>query len=404
MEIKYHISPYPTLLEDMVVKIWEAQSDGPGNEVYTEAIAQAGGGGHPNPTTITWAGADKVVHIVRLYTAVSNLKLHEYHVEPLTDIVEVFDPIRFKIGDGNPLTPVANSNVYADPALNGLGDDEYFVFRNNYGYLFPGQHYHNNVIGGGFTLDGSDVFNDQEEFFIQRKPNVIQTIVNDSVVGKWFAGYVDVLPTETKTFDPTHLRKLIRMSGVCAYDFSAAGGVPDGYVFCFQHFGGDGGNISGGLGTITFNNAPLKWKDTTKSAIVLREQQQAAFVYDKTADLWHIVYLVDGSFYDAVPGGIAALAVVAAGVMDVTASGYITGDVPSGDPQWEVAHNKAIVGDYMVMLSVETFDVTKLAASNRVTTTWAHHPTQKANKFIISIQELAPEFQQVRINWLIIKL
>lgn len=148
MVLKYHISPYPALLENMVVKIWEAANDNPGAEVQTIVVPERDamgvptpGAGHQVPYTLTANGLDKVVHVVRMYSEISAALLHEYNVEPRGEVVTIFDPIRFKIGDGQPLTPAANTNEYTNPLLDGLGNDDYLVHRNNYGFLFPDLHY-----------------------------------------------------------------------------------------------------------------------------------------------------------------------------------------------------------------------------------------------------------------------
>lgn len=411
MVIKYHISPYPTLLENMVAKIWEAQSDGPGAEVFTEVIPERDGGGVPTPGaghqvpyTITANGMDKVAHIVRLYSAVSNQLLHVYNVEPLTDVVTIFDPIQWKIGDGGPTTPVANTNVYADPLLNGLGDTDYLVFRNNYGYLFPNRHYYNNVLGGGFTLDAGDVFNDQEEFTIQMKPKTLQSITNDSVVGKWFAGYVDVAATTAEVFAPAHLRKLIRMEGVSSYSFNVD--PPDGYVFCFQAFNGVGLGINV-VATIFFNNAPIKYDGVDQPAIVLRDNQSGAFVYDATAGKWSIVYLVDSTFYGLIAPGAGVyppLSIVQAGRTEINIAPYAIGDLPPGDILVDVVHGLGIVGDYIVMVSLEVDNIANTGASNKVAHAWCHHATDKPNRFQVTLQELTNETQHINLSWIIIKL
>jgi hypothetical protein len=412
MVIKYHVSPYPTLLENMVAKIWEAQSDGPGAEVFTEVIPERNAGGVPTPGaghqvpyTVIANGMDKVAHIVRLYSAVSNQLLHWWNVEALTEIVTVFEPIQFKIGDGNPLTPAANSNVYANPILNGLGDNEYLVFRNNYGYLFPNLHYYNNVVGGGFTLDGADVFWDQEEFTIQMRPKAVVSPVNDSVVGKWFAGYVDVAETTSVDFVPAHLRKLIRMTGVCSYNFNVH--PPDGYAFCFQAFNGPG---SGAVAvcTIFFNNAPVRYNGADYPAITIRDNQSAAFVFDVAGGFWNIIYLVDSKWYEALgagPGVYTPLSIIQAGRTEInTGGGYPIGDLPPGDILIEVLHGMAIVGDYIVQYSLEVDAVANTGASNKVTHAWCHNLANKPNSFYITLQELTNEVQHINISWIIIKL
>lgn len=409
MVIKYHISPYPTLMEDMVVKIWEASDDGPGSEVYTQNIPQAGGGGHPLPTTVIANGMDRVVHIIRLYTAVSNIKLHEYNEEPRIDLVEIFDPIMFKIGDGNPLTPAAGTDTYTDPSLIGLADNEFLVHRNNYGYLVPVLHYANTPVTGGFQLLNGDLFNNEEEFMVQRLAKGIETTGNDPVVGKWFAGYVDVPATTAMVFDPTHLRKLIRMEGVCSYSFNV--NPPSNYAFCFQAYNGTGPGVNV-VATIFFNNAPVKFNGVMEPTLTLKDNQSMAVVYDAIGGFWNVIYLSDSSFFIAAGGGgFAPLQTVQAGRTAINlGGGYPLGDLPPGDILVSVLHGMNIVGDYLVFTSLEVIPtgatpaVDNTGASNKVTHAWCHHASNKANEFYVTLQELTSEVQKLSIAWVIIKL
>lgn len=401
MVIKYQISADPTSNEDWVVKIWEAGSDTPGAEVYTELIPEDIGGGHNSIHTVIVNGLDRVVHIVRLYGVTSNQLFHEYNEEPKQDIVTLFDPIKFKIGDGGATTPAAGSNVYSDPILNGLGDDDYDVFRNNYGELFVNRHYYNNVLGGGFTLDGTDVFDDQSEWIVRKRPKTITNTADDPVVGKWFSDFILVPHTTSAVYSSSDLRKLIKMEGICNYSFNI--NPPSKYAFCFQAFQGTGAAVNS-VCTIYFNNAPLKWGNTTKAAITLTDFQSCCLVFDEAAGFWELVYLVDSTIFEVGAGSPLPGSVIGAGRFLITYAGYTNGDVPGGDPQWEIPHNKGIVGDYLVFLSLESNTTASIASNNRVTFTWCHHATDKPNKFIVSLQELSAELQNISINWLIIKL
>jgi hypothetical protein len=395
MVIKYVISPYPALLENMVVKIWEAASDGAGAEVFTQVIPERDGtgtptpgAGHQVPYVLIANGLDKVVHIVRLYSAVSANLLHEYNLEPVTDIVQVFDPIRFKIGDGGILTPIAGTTTYTNSILAGYGDDDYIVHRNNYGNLFPNVHYTTNNIAGNFVLNDPDVFGDNEEFTVQITPKVIQSVVNDSVVGKWFSDFVNI--AAHTVYSSTHLRKLIRFTAAPVnYTFQVTDSVPIGYTFCFQGLKLAAG---AGAGTIKFNNGPLIWGTGTKSEIDILAFQEGAFVWDGTN--WNVVYLTDSSFVNA--ASVLPLSIVAAGEV-------YAGDIPAGDPTYVVNHAKNISGDYMVMLSVRSKDPATYVKNNKIGLAWYHHATDKANKFVITPQELAAEAQDCYLCWLIIK-
>ncbi|HSW96896.1 MAG TPA: hypothetical protein VLF89_03645, partial [Candidatus Saccharimonadales bacterium] len=280
MVLKYHISP-SAITENFIVKIWEAGSDGAGAEVYTSAPITAP---HALPFTLTVNGLDKVVHIVRMYTQISAALLHEFNAEPKTDIVSIYDPIRFKIGDGQPLTPAIGTQTYTNPLLIGLTANDYIIMRNRVGTIFPGTdegQYVVDSIFGSFVLNASDVFGDAEEFTLQIAPNVITSVVNDSVVAKWFAGFVDI--NANRNYLNSDLRKLIRLLGSNQYTFPVGQVVPIGYGFCFQHFG------SLGVGRINFLNYPLIWGTATKSFIDLPDYSEACFSFDGTN--WNVVYL-----------------------------------------------------------------------------------------------------------------
>lgn len=393
MVIKYHISSYPSLHEAMVVKIYEASNTTPGAEVYTETLPERNGAGVPTPgagqqvkSTITANGLDKVVHVVRLYSAVSVALLQEYNAEPTNDLVVIFDPIRFKIGDGGVLTPVANTREYVDVLLHGLTDNEYCVHRNNYGFLFPVTHYVNDSVNDKFVLNSPDAFLDGEEFTIFRKSKVITSVVNDSVVGKYFAGYVDV--NSNMSYSSSHLRKLLRFTGTFTYEFLVTDAVPIGYGFCFQHFGN-----TLGVGKVKFSNAPLLWGTTTKSEIDIPSYHEAMFVFDGAS--WNVFFLCDSTWVNGQtinPGYVLGF-----GNVNV-------GDVPAGDPVYAIVHNLNIAGDYIAFVSIKSNAEATYFRNNKICNTWYHHATDKPNRFWVSLQEITGEAQDLSITWIIIKI
>lgn len=382
MTLKYHISP-SALTEDFIVRIWEAASDGVGAEVYEQTIAAP----HAAPVTITVNGLDKVVHIVRMYSAISAVLLHEYNVEPTTDIVTVFDPIFFKIGDGGTNTPAADTDICTTPELAGLSElTDFVIFRANYGPLQPTVHFTFNSGTGEWQLNSPDVFGGEgggEEFTIVRAPQSVSTVVNDSVVGKWFAGFVNI--SANTNYANTHLRKLIRFSGSPTYTFQVSDTIPIGYVFCFQHFG-----ASSGTATINFNNGTLLFNGSPVATKTLPRGTQAAFVFDGTN--WNTVYYVPP---------VASTTPVAGDILGVGT--YNVGNVATGDPTYIITHSLAISGDYGVLISIESNTIADYTRNNRIGSCWFHHATDKPNKFYVGLQELAVETQNLSIFWTIIK-
>jgi len=379
MTIKYHISP-SALTEDFLVKIWEASSDTPLAFVFEETVPEP----HAAPYTLTANGLDNVVHIVRMYGVDSSTLLHEYEAEPLTDVVTVFDPIRFKIGDGEPDTPAEGQGVCTTPELAGLDEEtDFIIHRANYGPLFPTTHFTFSTGTGEWTLNSPDIFNTDEEFTITRLPQSVQTVVNDSVVGKWFSDFVDI--SANTNYANTHLRKLIRLNGTPTYTF--VDDPPIGYIFAFQHSG-----VTDGPATIAFNNGTLLWGASPKSSIEIERYSDAAFVWDGTN--WNRVYItppVDESAATPVAGDILGV-----GTYDV-------GNVASGDPVYTITHNLAISGDYGVLYSIESNSAADYHRDNRIGGSWFHHTTDKPNKFYVGLQELASETQNLSIFWTIIK-
>jgi hypothetical protein len=393
MDINYQLSPYPTLVnEDMVVKIWEAESDGPSGEVYTEVIPEKDSGGVPTPgaghqviNTVVATGLDNVVHIIRLYSSVSTNLLHEFYYQPRTDLATVFAPIRFKIGDGGPNTPAADTDTYQNDLLKTLTEDDYQVHRMQAGLLHPTTHYTIDSVAGTFQLNAPDVMADGEEFTVQRMPAVLTTVINDSVVGKWFGGFVNI--SASRDYLASDLRKLLRFTGAFNYTFPLASTIPIGYGFCFQRFG------AAGIAKVKFDNGPLLWAGATKAEIDLPLYSEGMFVWDGTN--WNVVYFIDSSFINA--GALPPLAVVGAG-------NYNIGDVPGGDPSYEVTHNLDIPGDYLVILSIKSNSASTFFRNNKIGSTWWHHTVNKPNKFMFSLQEISGEVQDLSVSWLIIKL
>lgn len=394
MVLKYVIAANPTYLDQMIVKIWEAQSDEPGAEVFTEIIPERNGAGVPTPGAghqvpyvLTANGLDTVVHVVRLYDNDGN-ELHKYNAETKVDTVTIFDPIQFKIGDEGENTPDADTNVYQNDLLIGLEDTDYYIQRNGYGLLFPNLHYEVTPLDGAWNLLGEDVFGDGEEFTIIRKSKVLTTVVNDSVVGKWFKDVQDV--AADRAYTAADLRKLLRFVGTCKYTFAADSVPPKGYGFVFQHFGAGAANS---VGTVEFLNAPLLWNNTTKASIDIPLYCQACFVFDGVA--WNVVYLTQSTWVNA--GAAPAGTTMGIGELYV-------GNIQRQAWLWQVTHNLAIAGDYHVFLSARGTSATAAADTN-VTLSWRHNPGDKPNTFYFITRE--PEnvssLNDLTICWLIIK-
>lgn len=391
MVIKFQISP-SAYTENFIVRIWEAASDGPGAHVYEETFVEKNGSGVPTPgaghqvvETFNQSGFDKVVHIVRMYGVTSGTLYNEYELEPLSNDVTIYPPIRFKIGDGGAYTPAAGTDQFTHPSLVGKGDDDYVVHRNNYGDLHPDEHYTNDSVNGSFQLNAPDQFNDDEEFTIRIQPTVTQVPVNDSVVGKWFAGFVDI--SANTNYSNSHLRKLIRFSGSPEYTFQTTDVIPQGYIFAFQHFG------SAGTAKVKFQNGTLLWSGSPKSSIDIPQYCEGAFVWDGTN--WNVVYMVQSTWQNA--GATPAGSILGVGR-------YNVGDVAGGDPIYTITHNLNISGDYLVFFSLESNDPALYHRNNKVGGTWWHHATEKNNKFYVSLQEISAEVQNLTIAWLIVKI
>lgn len=385
MVLKWHLSPYPTSLEDWTYKLWEASNDNPGAEVHTGNIPQP----HNAVATITVNGLDKVVHILRMYGAVSGNLLHgPLTIEPYADTVVIFDPIRFKIGDGGPLTPAANSSTYTNaPILTGLLAKDFVIHRNNYGDLHPDIHYIIDSGTGSWALIAPDVFNEGEEFTIKMNPRILTTIVNDSVVGKWFGGFVNI--AANTDYIASHLRKLIRFTAAVEYTFPALAAIPLNYGHCFNNYG-----VVAGDAKINFSNAPLLWVDgTTKANITLPAMCEACFTFDGVN--WNVVYINQSTWQNILtpqPGQTIAVGETA------------LGDIAAGDNGHIIVHNKNIAGDYQVFFSLKGTAATA-NRDNDIQVSWYHHATEKANKFHVMLGEPAGSgAQNLTLVWLIVKV
>lgn len=396
MVLKYVVGAEPDILEDFIVKIYEAQNDNPGAEVYTEVLAQDVGGGHANPHVVTANGLDLVVHIVYLFGVTSGFQYHRYTAEPKIDVVTIFDPIRFKIGDGEPLTPAAGTNEYTNPILIGLDENDFVVLRREIGPMYPGIAYTFFPLEGKIQLNGGDTFfqdpdieDNADEFTILLKPTVVQTIVNDSVVGKDFGGFVDI-SINTNYSNSLHLRKLLRFSGSAEFTFQLADTVPIGYPFRFQKFG-----ILAGTSKVNFLNAPLRWTGGDKTSIDIPDYTEASFVFDGTK--WNVVYISSSTFINSAAGPQAG--------QNIAVGTVLIGDVPAGDPNYTVTHNLNITGDYMVFLSIKSNAEATSFRNNKIGSSWWHmEDGTKKDRFRFTLQEISSETQTLSVNWLIVKV
>lgn len=393
MVLKYVVSP-SAFTEDFIIRIWEATNDTPGGEIYSQTLVAP----HAAPVVITVNGLDKVVHIVRMYGVTSATLLHEANVEPITDTLTVFAPLRFKIGDGGPNTPVAGSTSYQNDVLRGLTADQYTVFRNNYGMLQPTIHYDLTDIPNGIfnLIQPDDQWFENEEVTIQPLPANVSEVVNDSVVAKLFGQtpasddvFIDI--NANTNYSPLHLRKYLRLNGTAQYTFNVA--PPIGYGFTFGKFGS-----TGGVSRINFTNAPLLWiNGTTKAFLDMVDGEQGQFFFDGTN--WNCAYLTQAVSADAGGGGgVSAGTILGIGTT-------VIGDVPSGDPSYEVIHNLNISGEYHVWLSIQSNSESVFTRNNKIGSTWWHHEGvgMKPNRFKFSLQEITGEVQDLSVNWLIVK-
>ena len=277
MNIFYHISPYPTLLENMVAKIYEASS--PNAEVQSFTILEKNssgvatvGAGHQVPNSVAFTGCDKVTHVVRLFTASGTL-LHWYDVNPTEDVVIIFDPIFFKVGDGGTYTPTAGQPTLTNPAFTGLIATDLSIFQEGFRFLLPWIEY--TMAGTVVTLINGTNFEDAQGWYIFKKTKAVTTIVNDSVVGKGIGGFIDIVADTN--YIAGHLRKLIRFSGTGNYTFPVATSIPIGYNHVFTNFG-----TNPSTPQINFANGTLLYGGAPKSSLVLPFGSTCWFTWDGT--------------------------------------------------------------------------------------------------------------------------
>ncbi len=277
MNINYQISASDKT-EDFVAKVYEAVS--PNAEVGSISVPAP----HTAPFSVSFTGLDLVTHVVRLIGVTTGTVWHKYTVQPTANIVTIFDDIKFKIGDGKLNTPTAGEDTYQNDILKGFTTDQFNIYRNGYGFLFPDIHFSFDSEAGVITLLNGDQFGDEEEFLIAMKPQAITNAVNDSVVGKQFGGngteteiYIDV--NTTVNYDPSHLRHIIRLAGASAnYVFPTGAAIPIGYIFRVTNFGAYADPSD--KGKITFDNAPLLWGNTTKTELDIQFTGTYEFEFD----------------------------------------------------------------------------------------------------------------------------
>jgi hypothetical protein len=386
MVIEYVLSPYPALLENMVIKIYEAQN--PTAEIYSEVVPERNisgvptvGAGHQVQYPFVFNGADNVPHIVRLYSAVSVALLHEWNAQPKALTTTVYEPVRFKIGDGNPGTPIANTNTCTTPQLAGLTTSQFVIHRKNVGPLYPVTDFSYTVSTGEWVLQGGDLFSDGEEFTINILPIVTIAYVNDSVVGKDYGGFVDI--ASSRNYLTTDLRKQLRLANTAEYTFPVGASIPIGYPFRFTNYGTF--SSPSPLTKVKFLNAPLKWGTTTKTEISLHLFNEASFVFDGTN--WNVCYLSDKSL-SSTPGAI------------IYAGSFTIGDVPGVDTEYTVTHNQNISGDYMILLSIRGTIPTKRQDNDVMLSYYDVQP----NTFKIYVQEIFSGVQNIAITYVLIRL
>lgn len=384
MEITFTIKASATDSEGWVVKVWEASNDTPGAEVYTSATIP---GPHTAGDDVIVTGLDAVPHLIRVYGATTSaLKAGPWIQMPVQNVATYYNPIQFRIGDGGTYTPVADSDTLTHPDLFGLSDADYTLFKNGFGFLIVNEHYQTDPINGIAVLIDGSKFELDTYWTLQKKPLVITTPINDSVVGKKYAGFFNIVANVN--YSNTHLRKLLRFTGAFEYTFPVGSGVPIGYPFSFTNF-----NSNGATGKVNFQNAALTWGTTTKTSIDIPPYCQGSFVFDGTN--WNVDYLPNSAWANGqsvLPG-------------DYLGGGeFFVGDVAGGDPVYEIIHNLDITGDYIVVPTLLTGPSGNMAANNKVGMTWKHHATQKKDKFYVSLQEITSEVQQdLRIRWHILK-
>lgn len=277
MQINYVISPYPSLALNMVAKAYETQASTA--EVANIVIPAP----HIAPATVNFTGLDKIPHTIRLFTSAGTL-LHEFTLQPTENVVTVFTPIFFKIGDGGANTPAIGDVFYINAALAGKNNTNVEVFSN--GMLrYPGIHYDTDLSGGFHLLQAGDIFEADTEWMVQQLPDVVANPVNDSVVAKIVGGFIDVVNTN-RNYSPVDLRKLVRLSGATgSYTFASGVAVPIGYSHTFTNFATYASLND--IPIISFLNAPLLQGNTPVNLYPLPYGSVATFTFDGTN--WNLV-------------------------------------------------------------------------------------------------------------------
>lgn len=394
MNVNYYLSPYPALLEGMVAIIYEVDLNGGTAEVDRIDIPERNGAGVPTPGAghqvpfhVYFSGLDLITHEVKLLTASATL-LHKYDVTPVADTVSIFDPIRFKIGDGGTYTPAAGDNQYVNPNMAALADTDYIAIRTGYGPLIEGVHIANNIAGGFGLLQSGDIWGDEEEVTIIITTKVVPVYVNDSVVGKVWgptAGNADMFVDVNSSVDyaPTHLRKLIRLSGnTAAYHFTALVPPPVGYIFRFTNVGAY--VLITDTPIVYFDNAPLISGNTTVASFSMPFGSTCEFVFDGTNWNKSISFAAPYTAIIGAPQFYRGLVAVG----DVSGDKVITVTIPNQG-----------TADYHVSPTIISNN--NIFFDNDV---WCCVKDRTATSFKLGFQELGGATQNISVDYLITKL
>lgn len=342
MVIKYTISEYPALAEGLVAKVYEVYATGiPEAEVGSIAIPAP----HNAPVEIVFPGLDTMVHRVKLIGVTSGIEFHSYYEQPRRDTVTIFDAIRFKIGDGGGLTPAAGASDYTNPALIGVSINDLLVHKNGYGYLLPGTQYGFDSTTGKISLPVPETFSGDgggDEYLITRKPSVISELVNDSVVGKLYGGFVDIAaPTN---YIAAHLRKLIRLAGVNAiYTFPVGASIPVGYQHCFTNFGAYA--LVTDKPKVRFLNAPLKWGNGTVTEVEVPFSATYSFTFDGAQ--WNCTMFTENSTLPATAPFAKIVYANSQHIGDINVDSFFTIDIPEqpNTNYWPLGNLRGIGND-----------------------------------------------------------
>lgn len=389
MEFKYLVSPYATLLENMVIRFWENTNLNPiayVKEVILYEKNGAGvptvGAGHQVQEWVHVVGLDKVPHTGKLYTASGTL-LHDFMFEPSENIITLFQPIYFKIGDGGTNTPAIGDSSYANTALAGITNDQLIIHRSGT-LMYPGVHFNTDPLGGFNLLVVGDIFGDEEEFLIQVAPVAVSNPVNDSVVGKQWGEttgavsmYIDV--TSSVNYLPIHLRKLIRISGSGAYHFDSA--PPVGYPFRFI-------NMVAGNPVVYFDVANLIQPGGDIASIII-----------PAGGIVEVVY--DGTKFNLTHNNTAALGAMPYATITHSGSQPL-GNIPAGlGNAWSIGIPNQGTASYKVLGSFRS--VVNTNGGYDATCIWDIE-AQFTNSFTVRIREFGPASQNIIFDFVIIKI